>query len=423
MELFGVFGGTVRLEYTSANVSEGLRAINAAGITLYRTEPVDDLTLRFSVRRKDYRRLRKLTEGRGEQLRAVRWMGAFFAAKKLIRRPILLVGMALILWLTLFLPSRILFVEVEGNEAVPERLIMEYAAQNGLGFGTKRRLIRSERLKNQLMQSIPNLQWVGVNTVGCRAVISVKERTDLPEEEPAPPISSIVAERDGVVREMTVIAGSPLCKPGDSVKKGQVLISGYTDLGLVLRAEQAQGEIFAETSRNFSAAIPENWVQKTIETHSEKKISLIIGKKRINFQKGSGILDTTCGKMYSEYYLTLPGGFRLPIALAVERWTTHECHDVALEESSAGRILSEFAQRQLAQQMVAGRVEHQFETISKLSGRFCLTGKYSCCEMIGRTKPEEIIEHHEISGTNSQRRTSGGSDFCIRILRREYPAH
>ena len=423
MNIWGMLGGTVRLEYTSANVAEGIRAINAAGITLYRAEPVDDLTIRFSVRWRQVRALRKLISRRGEQVSSISWKGAVFAAKRMLRRPVLMAGILLILWLTLFLPSRVLFVEVEGNISVPERLILEDAAKYGLGFGTKRSLIRSEKIKNQLMQSIPSLQWVGVNTVGCRAIISVQERTDIPKSQPDSAVSSIVANRDGLIREMTVIKGSPLCKPGQTVKKGQVLISGYTDLGLVIRAEQAQGEVFAETSRSFSAAIPENWLTNVAQARSEKKYSLIIGKKRINFDKGSGILDTSCGKMYSEYYLTLPGGFRLPIALAVERWTFRNQQSEALDEAAARQILSEFAQRQLAQQMVAGRVENQYETISKLDGLFYLSGKYSCCEMIGRTRPEEIIEHHEISGENSQRRASGGFDFRIRILRREYSAH
>lgn len=399
MDLWG--GSMVRLEYTSANVAQGLRAINDAGITLYQAEPMDDLTIRFSVRRHDHRTLKKLLIARGEQVQSVGWKGVFFTARKMLHRPVLLSGMMLILWLTLFLPTRVLFVEVEGNSDIPERLILEQASNFGLNFGTKRSNLRSEKIKNELMQAIPELQWVGVNTIGCRAVISVRERTDLTKRESVDRVSSIVAERDGVIREMTVISGSPLCKPGDSVKKGQVLISGYTDLGLVIRAEQAQGEIFAETSRSFTAAIPENWQDKIADWDSTKKYGLIIGKKRINFYKDSGILDTTCGKMYSEYYLTLPGGFRLPIALTVERWTKCDYQSASLEESAARKTLSAFVQRQLAQQMIAGQVEHQYETISKIDGLYYLHGRYSCCEMIGRVRPEEITGNYENNRTHS----------------------
>lgn len=40
-------------------------------------------------------------------------------------------------------------------------------------------------MKNALLSAIPELQWAGVNTYGCRAVISVRERT-LPERKPEP---------------------------------------------------------------------------------------------------------------------------------------------------------------------------------------------------------------------------------------------
>jgi hypothetical protein len=70
-----------------------------------------------------------------------------------------------------------------------------------------------------------------------------------------------------------------------------------------------------------------------------------------------------------------------------------------MEESEAKQSLSTFVQRQLAQQMVAGRVEHHYETISKIDGLYYLNGRYSCYEMIGRVRPEEITGNYENSGT------------------------
>ena len=400
MELWGVFGGMVRMEYTAADLASGLSAINAKGIVLHRAEPVDDLTIRFSVQRRAVNALRQLVHERGEQLRSVQRRGLYYFANRMFHRPVLLVGMLIILALTIYLPGRVLFVEVEGNGLIPSKKILEVAAEHGVSFGASRRVLRSERIKNELMQEIPELQWVGVNTMGCRAIISVRERSNLSDSNLEKGVSSVVAERDGVIVTMTVTKGNPVCKVGQSVKKGQVLISGYTDLGLVIRAEEAQGEIFAETSRSFSAAIPEIWLKRTTHTCSEKKYSLIIGKKRINFQKGSGILDTTCGKMYEEYYITLPGGFQLPIALAVERWECYACQEISLEEEIASQRLLGFTRTQLLSDMIAGRIDSCFESVCQINGQYLLTGKYACCEMIGRTRPEEILENYENNRKN-----------------------
>ena len=44
-------------------------------------------------------------------------------------------------------------------------------------------MIRSEKVKNSLLQRIPQLQWAGINTDGCVAVISVREKTAIKNSE------------------------------------------------------------------------------------------------------------------------------------------------------------------------------------------------------------------------------------------------
>ena len=82
-----------------------------------------------------------------------------------------------------------------------------------------------------------------------------------------------------------------------------------------------------------------------------KKYAVIIGKKRINFYKGSGISDTSCDKMYLENYVTLPGGFILPIAIATEVWTQYSFDDVTDPAAP-----SAFADLFLAGMMRSGRI-------------------------------------------------------------------
>ena len=64
-------------------------------------------------------------------------------------------------------------------------------------------------------------------------------------------VGSIVASRDGVITSITTTKGTPLCKAGQAVKAGQILISGYTDCGISIRADPAEGEVFAETYREM----------------------------------------------------------------------------------------------------------------------------------------------------------------------------
>ena len=93
---------------------------------------------------------------------------------------------------------------MEGNQNVPENLILELASQCGLSFGTERRQVRSEQVKNALLGAVPELEWVGINTAGCVATISVRERQKGENIGQAGGVSSIVASCDGMITGIVV---------------------------------------------------------------------------------------------------------------------------------------------------------------------------------------------------------------------------
>lgn len=394
MDLWRSLSGMVEVELTSADPEAALVAINTSGITIYNVKQSGELTLHFRLQRRDHRKLRALTKKRGESLRFCGRRGLYWAVRRLKKRPVLLAGLLLILGLTLFLPSRIYFVEVDGNTTIPTRMILEKAEYTGICFGASRREVRSEKMKNALLQAIPELQWAGVNTYGCRAVISVRERTQPEQLEQESGVSSIVAARDGVIREMTVLSGNPVARVGQAVKAGQVLISGYTDCGICIRASRAEGEVYAQTQREISAYMLQDCIERSQMTSQEKKYSLLIGKKQINFYKDSGISGTSCDKMYLVDYITLPGGFQLPVALITEIWTYYDTHSSAIAEEQAERILSDFSSHYLASLMKAGQIQQRAEYLRPQTGVYTLYGRYACTEMIGKTRLEEKLDNY-----------------------------
>lgn len=398
MDLWKSLAGMVEVELTSAEPEAALGAISTRGIEIFRVEQKGELTMRFRIRRKDYNMLAALCEKRGETLKLLRKSGLYWAGRQLLRRPVLLAGMALFLALVLYLPSRVFFIRVEGNVTVPTRQILEAAGESGICFGASRRQVRSEKVKNALLSAVPQLQWAGVNTAGCVATISVRERTDAQASQQEWEVTSIVAARDGYILSGTVTRGNALFQVGQAVKAGQVLVSGYTDCGICIQATRAEGEIMAQTNRTLEAVTPSQWVLRGQETGVHRKYSLLFGKKRINLWKDSGILDTTCGRMYMEYYVTLPGGFQLPLALCVEEFTSYETGTAELPQSGAEEALTEYADSYLLQQMVAGEIRSRLQTVCLDGGIYRLKGSYVCVEMIGRVQREQI---GDTNGKNS----------------------
>ena len=389
------FRGYVRIRVVSADSTALLYYLNQKGIQIVDIQCIDDLTVCFSIRRQDYKYVKQLLKQREEQVEVLSVFGAYWNIKKLLKRPVLVAGVLFLLFLVLYLPSRILFIGVQGNHAVPTNLVLDKAEACGIAFGVSRESLRSEKVKNHLLESIPELQWVGVNSYGCFALISVEEKDEPEIEERVPFCANIVADRDGVITDIAVTKGTVKCEVGQSVKQGQVLVSGYADYGFKLVTEGAEAEIFAQTGRSLTLITPSVFQKRTKIYKEEKRYSLILGKKLINFSKDSGILGGDCVRIYTDYYIVLPGGYRLPLGIAKEQQMYYNTEtDIVSDEQSYDWIY-EAAESCLHNAMIAGEILSEYTYFELDEGVCRLYGTYRCREMISRMRKEEIFKHYE----------------------------
>jgi len=386
--------GSLHIELTSADVEAMLAGLSNLGVTFYHILHTDSLTVRLEISRSDLKTVKIYTSKHSCSMKVIRKNGLFWSVRQFTKRPLLIAGLAVILLLVSWLPTRVFFITVEGNDTIPVRHIIEQANLCGISFGASRREVRSEKMKNSLLAAIPSLQWAGINTSGCTATISVKERTQSEPEKQITGVSSIVASCDGVIESCTSEKGNLLCRTGQVVRQGDVLISGYTDCGITITATRARGEIFAQTRHELAVFSPTDYAKKGELVTVKKKYGLLIGKKRINFYKGSGIPDAGCDKICSEYYLTLPGGFQLPIALFVTITNEYDQSVASASAEYAEAAASTFAQQYLLSQMISGRIMRSFTNIELRDGVCVLLGQYVCSEMIGRVQNEEIIGNY-----------------------------
>ena len=391
------FTGYCVFEMTCADTSALINAVNSSGIGLWDIVWCDDLTLRAKVSRKDYGKTAEIAEKHGASVKLLGVYGPQKTVKGIVKRPVLALFLCVLLLIGWYLPTRVLFVSVEGNVDIPANQILEAAEACGIRFGTSRRLVRSEAMKNALLQKIPQLQWAGINTAGCTAVISVKEKTVQEKVEgDKNRVCSIVAARDGIIQRCTVTQGNPLCFVGQAVKAGQTIVSGYTDCGIVIKATRADAEVQALTSRQLEVIAPHATARRGELLESKTTFGLRIGKKLIKFSKDSGISDTTCAKIYSEEYIHLPGGFRLPIAVIKETGLIYDDAPETLGVSQESWI-PEASRTYLQSTMIAGEIVSDQTEVNVAACATYLSGRYVCLEMIGQVKYEDLIQRNEMN--------------------------
>lgn len=392
MNFWTSISGMLEIKITSADPGQMLQAINQLGIPLFCISCPEELTVEMRILRSDLLPIQAECKKRGYTLKICRTLGLYWSVLGLLRRPVLVVGFVCLLFLILYLPSRVLFVRVEGNSEVPFRQIIEAAESCGIRFGASRRAVRSEKMKNALLEQIPKLQWAGVNTSGCTAVIQVREREDPKISISDIGFTSVVAVRDGVITSCVVTKGNSLCSVGQAVKRGQTLISPYTDCGISIRVTETEGEIFAETIRKIHAVTPSEYELQQTPGKARHSYSLVLGKKRINLWKDSGICTATCDRMYEEYYITLPGGFQLPVRLAVETEIPWKMGIWQRDSQNAAHSLESFVREYINGQMVSGEILQDTMIHRRETGRICLVGSFVCREMIGREISQKIGE-------------------------------
>lgn len=380
-----------RIRMVSADMFSFNDGLIGRGIALSNISVVDDITLEATVQAHCLSNLQKYAQMRNVSVELLARLGPTVFLRRMFTRPVLVISILLFSVLSILLPGKILFLEVDGNDAVPSNLILENAYQCGIGVGASRAKIRSEKIKNRLLETMPQLQWVGVNTRGCVAVITVKEK-QISNTAPTPEgtVSSIIACADGLVMECTATKGTALCKPGEIVKAGQTLISGFTDCGLTVRAERAEGEVYALTNHKIQVFTPTKVQVRKRLVRTETKEFLLIGKNIINFSNNSRISDATCVKIYDKKALTLPGGFQLPIYRL-----TQKCYYYTLVPGESGDDdpgwLAEYASQYITAQMEAGQIIGTTHQSKSLDGLGVYEAMYACYEMIGRDYEEEIL--------------------------------
>lgn len=393
MQYIDKFDGFAYVRITSAYPAGILQKLQQSNISIYDIEAIDAFTIRFCAKRKDVMKVLHICEKRGDRADVEDWSGYIFYILRLIKRPVFLAGIIGWFLLAFWLPTRILFVTVSGADTLEDAYILECAAECGIQMGASGRKVRSEEVKNALLSKIPALQWAGVNTSGSIATIFVREKEKPNTESPKISITDILSSQDAIISDITVHTGTALLQPGQAVKKGQALISCYRDNGQILEFTGARGEIYGITRRRLSGVAPLQAYTRTHILDETRNFYVIIGKKQINFQKDSGILDASCVKMYDVKEYTLPGNFSLPILLVTEHIVRYAFEPINLAESDC-QWLDASLRNYLEGDMIAGSILSA-ATTSEVTNEACyISGTYDCREMIAECEFEGMTNNH-----------------------------
>ena len=269
--------------------------------------------------------------------------------------------------------------------------ILRELRELGVGFGTYGPSIKPQELKNQMLLRIPKLQWLTVQQSGMCARVVVRERPDKAPVLDRKVPTDVIASRAGVLTRVEAVAGNCLCAPGQAVAGGELLVSAYTDFGFKTQVTAARAEIYAETVRQAVCVLPEAEQIKTNRTAPRYAVSLLVGRRRISLF-GADVPEGFYEKETKTRVLTLPGGFSLPLGIAITRICEYDTREETLRAQDAEGRLLELVQADAMRDMIAGSIRSSSVRTEQSGGRIRLYASLRCEEMIARMRPASLKE-------------------------------
>lgn len=182
--------------------------------------------------------------------------------KKLKLRPGIVFGFALSIILMFTSTFFVWDIRVKGNEKLSDAEIIKILKQAGLSEGMFIKGIDVKSIANKVLINDERLSWIAVNFEGTVATAEVKEAS-IPKREVKKENVNIVASNNGIVMRIDALDGDALVNNGDSVYKGQLLISSFSEKrtgGSILKG--AKGFVWAVTERNFCVTVPLEYCDK-----------------------------------------------------------------------------------------------------------------------------------------------------------------
>ncbi|NLB29665.1 MAG: sporulation protein YqfD [Clostridiales bacterium] len=388
--------GIVRIEVACRYPERFLNICAANNIEFWGVNVDEEGTVGAYLRERRFRNLVELSSKHGFEITRVSKSGAPSMWRKIRRRYILVAGLLLALTVTRVMALFVWDISVYGNEDVPTAKIMRALSKFGFEYGAFGPGVCSEELADKMILEIPELSWFAVNIRGSRADVLVRERIPVPDIVDVNTPAVVIAAKSGIITKMSVLEGTPLVGVGDTVEKGDMLVSGLLgSRSLKTRAVHALAEIEARTWYDMSSQMPVETIVKRYSGEEKKRHSLTILQNRINFYWNSGISWTDYDKITEERYLTLPGEITLPVKIVTETYTEYKPLSSQQIRESMELVLKANLIRRLEKAVSGGAVSAISWDVKEESCVMTVTLNAECIEQIAVSAELSESELHQ----------------------------
>lgn len=299
---------------------------------------------RFYTGRKNLIKMKPYLHKTNMKIKILNRYGIPFLIRKYKKRSMFLIGFAIAALLLYVLSLFIWEVRVTGEDQLVAASIRKRIEDSYIPIGTRKETINCTKLEQQLRADFSEIAWISCELKGTVLTIYLEEGIAPAKKEQDNKEGDIIAAKDAVITKMITRQGTPLVKVKDTVKKGDVLISGtvyiYDDNNEILETNyiQADGDIYGTTNVTYEDCVNLQYYKKNYSKDSKSYYSFYVGNYCFTpIAPKSGEKNIDC---YTQIHkMRILHDYYLPIGYKKMKVTPYSLQSMTRTEADAKKIL------------------------------------------------------------------------------------
>lgn len=227
--LWNFFNGYAIITVKDLKIEQIINLAVKNNIYLWDIEKCDYVTIKVKISIKDFIKLRRIIKKSNTKVCIKEKRGLPFGIKIVKKKKFFIFGLGALLIFLYILSSYVWMIEISGQSSISENAILTELTSNGLQVGVLKRKINKRNIENKTLINMPELAWVGIELKGTKAYVTVSEKVEEPDYIDINEPCDIIAIKNAVIDRILVLNGNPVVKDGDTVEKGQLLVSGVIE--------------------------------------------------------------------------------------------------------------------------------------------------------------------------------------------------
>lgn len=296
------------LKVTGKHNQKFIQKLYQNKIDLYKIKKISKDVIYIYIKKDDLEKVLKL-----KTIYDVEVVGStgFIKLEEQFKKNLILIISMLICVLTICGLSQIVFeIDIITNNNKLKEILSEELKKNGIyKYSLKKSYKEKNKIKKVILEKYrSNIEWLEIKNVGTKCILKLEERIGN-DKDNVKELRNIVAKKDAVILDVKASRGIIMKRKGESVKKGDIIISGNIYLNENIKdTVSSDGKVMGEVWYKTNVSFPLFYNEEKLNGNKSTRYSIKFFDKELNLFKKKGKIEKNKifeSKIFSLYKNTI----------------------------------------------------------------------------------------------------------------------